>query len=419
MQEFLTNLAISQDVAYILLLTALFVVPRVLQRWNIPSAVTAFALGAAAGLGLGWFQGDSTVGLLSTLGIVALFLFAGLEVDFGELRRGAGVLIQHVVIRLAIVATVAWIVHVALPLDLRPAILVSLALVTPSTGFILDSLDALGSTDQERFWIRSKAIAIEIVALGILFVDLRSETWQGLALSTAALFALIAFLPLAFSFFAKRIMPHAPKSDFPFLVILAVAAAFVTKNLGVYYLVGAFVVGIVAHRFREHIPSMRDHSMLHAVGALSSLFVPFYFFHAGLELQRDDFSLNAVLFALIFLVTVLPFRLLVVGLHRRVVLKEPLRTGLRVSVPMLPTLVFTLVLASILREEFQIDAAIFGALVIYALVNTMLPSFILRSAPPAYDDIHVTAIHGPPAPPVSVAADRRGNSPGRTNKVLK
>ncbi len=409
MQELLAKINIGSDVAYILLLMSLFVVPRVLQRWRIPSAVTAFLLGTGAGLGLGIFQGDPTVGLLSTLGIVALFLFAGLEVDFGELRRGASVLIQHVVIRLAMVAAVTWAVIFGLQLELRPAVLVALALVTPSTGFILDSLDALGSTDQERFWIRSKAIAVEMIALGILFVDLRSETWQGLALSTAALIALIAFLPFAFSVFAKRIMPHAPKSDFPFLVILAVAAAFVTKNLGVYYLVGAFVVGIVAHRFRYHIPSIRDHSMLTAVGALSSLFVPFYFFHAGLELKRDDFSLDALLLALIFLIAVLPFRLLVVGLHRRIVLKEPLRTGLRVSVPMLPTLVFTLVLASILREEFEIDAAIFGALVIYALINTMLPSFILRSAPPAFDDIHVTPVHGPPAPAVSAPADKPGH----------
>ena len=106
MQELLAQINIGNDVAYILLLMALFVVPRVLQRWRIPSAVTAFLLGTGAGLGLGLFQGDPTVGLLSTLGIVALFLFAGLEVDFGELRRGASVLIQHVVIRLAMVAAV-------------------------------------------------------------------------------------------------------------------------------------------------------------------------------------------------------------------------------------------------------------------------------------------------------------------------
>ncbi|MCB1625613.1 MAG: cation:proton antiporter, partial [Pseudomonadales bacterium] len=332
MQELLNRLHIGGDVAYILLLMGLFLIPRVLQRWSIPSAVTAFALGAGAGLGLGLFQGDSTVTLLSTLGIVALFLFAGLEVDIRELRRGAGVLVQHVAIRLAMVAAVTWAVQRGLQLDLRPAVLVALALVTPSTGFILDSLDALGSTDQERFWIRSKAIAVEMIALGILFVDLRSASWQELAVSSGALIALVAFLPFAFSIFAKRIMPYAPKSDFPFLVILAVAAAFVTKNLGVYYLVGAFVVGIVAHRFRERIPSIRDHSMLKAVGALSSLFVPFYFFHAGLELRRDDFSLDALMLGLIFLVAALPFRLLVVGLHRRFVLKEPLRAGLRVSV---------------------------------------------------------------------------------------
>ncbi len=390
------GLPVSQDLAYIVLLVGLFVIPRILLRWRIPTAITAFALGGVAALGLGWFQDDPTVGILSTLGIVALFLFAGLEIDFGDLRRGASVLVQHVIVRLIMIAALTVALRAVFTLDLRPAVLVALALATPSTGFILDSLDSLGATPEERFWIRSKAIAVEMIALGVLFVDLRSDTWANLAISTTALVALVALLPLAFGIFARWVVPLAPKSEFAFLVILAVTCAFATKNLGVYYLVGAFVVGIAAHRFRERMPSMRDERMLHSVEALSSLFVPFYFFHAGLQLSRDDFSWLALLIGVAFLVTVLPFRLLIVGLHRRLVLEESLQSGLRVSVPMLPTLVFTLVLAEILREEFMIDPALYGALVIYAVVNTMLPSLIKRSAPPAFDEIHVTSL--PPSP---------------------
>lgn len=37
---------------------------------------------------------------------------------------------------------------------------------------------------------------------------------------------------------------------------LIVACALVTRNLGVYYLVGAFVVGMVAQQYRQHVPSL-------------------------------------------------------------------------------------------------------------------------------------------------------------------
>ncbi|OYV72901.1 MAG: hypothetical protein B7Z74_04760, partial [Deltaproteobacteria bacterium 21-66-5] len=76
---------LPQELDYVALLFALFVVPRVLQRFRLPSAVTSVALGALAGLGLGLFESDPTVRLLATLGIVALFLFAGLDVEFNAL----------------------------------------------------------------------------------------------------------------------------------------------------------------------------------------------------------------------------------------------------------------------------------------------------------------------------------------------
>ncbi|MEZ4818929.1 MAG: hypothetical protein R3A45_03160 [Bdellovibrionota bacterium] len=40
-----------------------------------------------------------------------------------------------------------------------------MAILTPSTGFILDSLNALQMDQEEKFWIKTKAIATEIVAL--------------------------------------------------------------------------------------------------------------------------------------------------------------------------------------------------------------------------------------------------------------
>ena len=42
-----------------------------------------------------------------------------------------------------------------------------------------------------------------------------------------------------------------------------------------------------------------------------------------------------------------------------------------------PTLIFTLVLAGILRERFALDETLYGALLVYAVLTTIVPSFLL------------------------------------------
>jgi Kef-type K+ transport system membrane component KefB len=377
---------IPPELDYVILLFALFVLPRFLQRYRLPAAVTSVALGVIAGAGLGLFAQDRTVALLAVLGIVSLFLFAGLELDFSELGQNAKILAQHLALGVAALFGTAVVIRASLDLPWRPAMLVALALLTPSTGFILDSLASLHLTPHDRFWIKSKAVATELVALAVLFATLQSATWQGLGTSTAVLAAMVLFLPMAFRVFAERIVPYAPKSEFAFLLMLAVLCAFVTRRLGLYYLVGAFIVGIAAQRFQERLPAIASRQMLHAVEVFASFFVPFYFFHAGLELRREDFGGDALVMGGAFLVAALPLRVGLVALHRRLALREHFADGARIGLAMLPTLVFTLVIAQILRDQFQVPRSVFGGLIIYTLVNTLIPGFALRLPPP---ELHV------------------------------
>lgn len=376
---------VSPEITYVGLLFGLFVVPKALQRYRIPSAITGLVLGAATSIGLGLFGDDATVSLFSTLGITALFLFAGMEVDVAELRGAVRVLAEHLVVRVFALALTAWVAWRWLGLDPRAAALLSLALLTPSTGFILESLRTLELSEQARFWVRSKAVATELLALAVMFLTLQSSDARQLALSGAVLVGMVLLLPVVFRVFARVVVPHAPRSEFAFLIIVATACALVTRRLGVYYLVGAFVVGMVARGFRQRLPALSSEKMLHAVEAFASVFVPFYFFHAGLEIRREHLSLEALWWTLGFVAVVIPFRLALVSLHRRWRLGETWREGLGVSVPMLPTLVFTLVIAQVLREQFPVPEPMLGGLVGYALLNTLIPSFTMRTPPPEFE----------------------------------
>lgn len=241
------------DLHYLALIFGLFVVPKFLQRFRVPSTITSLALGIGAGAA-DLFTHDATVSLLASLGISSLFLFAGLEVDIQELRRGSRILVVHVLLRAALLVLGAWCAAVAFGLDLRVAGIVALALLTPSTGFILDSLRSLGLSEEAQFWTKSKAIGSELLALAALFVLLQSTSALRLVTAMAVLLLLILAIPVVFRVFAERLAPYSPRSEFAFLLMLAVVCAYATRALGVYYLVGAFLVGVAAHRFREQVP---------------------------------------------------------------------------------------------------------------------------------------------------------------------
>ena len=386
------DLSLSVEASYLVLLFGLLILPKVLQRYRIPSAVTAFCFGAIAGPGLGLFQHDPTITLFATLGISALFLFAGLEVSGTELRKEARVLGEHLLLRIVALALSTLVLMRALGLDWRASALVALALLTPSTGFILDSLPALRLGAAEAFWVRAKAIGTEIMALAVLFVVLKSGSVKTLLLSALALLALVVALPLVFRAFARFIVPHAPKTEFAFLLMVAVLYALATRELGVYYLVGAFLTGVAAQRFRLQLPALASEQMLHAVEAFASISVPFYFFHAGADLRPEDFTWPALGLGLVFLAIGVPLRVASLVGHHHVRLSAAPREALRVAIPLLPTLVFTLVLAGILRERFGIGPTLFGALVVYALGTTLIPALVLKAPPMEFDS--------PEAPPL-------------------
>ena len=369
----------SSEISYILLIFVIFIVPKLLQRYRIPAAISSFALGIAAGPGFGFFQGNETVKLLATLGIVSLFLHAGLDINISELKKNRRILSQHVLFFVGLLVLITLILQSISDFSFRVCILVSLALVTPSTGFILDSLSSFGLTNEEQGWVRAKAIATELVALVCMFFTLQSMTIETFLVSIAVVLTLVILVPLLFRFFAVRIAPFAPNSDFAFLIMLATACAFVTRKIGAYYLVGAFVVGVAARRFEEKIPSVTSERLIGAIELFASFFVPFYFFHSGSLLTQEDFSVSAWLVGATMFVIMIPIRTLMVSGHRKRVLKESIWQGSRVAIPMLPTLVFTLVLAQLMREQFQIPSAIFGGLIIYAVANSLLVGFVFRS----------------------------------------
>jgi Kef-type K+ transport system membrane component KefB len=366
------------SLVYLLVIFGLLVVPRALQRFLLPAPLTCIALGITAAIFFKSVADDSTLAVLSTLGIASLFLFAGLEVDMVEIRRQTPRLIGHLGIRGIVLVAAAWFAICYLHMPWQAAALLGLGLFTPSTGFILDTLPESGLEASEQTEVAISAIAGEITALLVLFVLSQAGSMRTLAISSAALLLLIVLTPLLFLALGKYVVPYAPGSEFSLLLMVGIICAVVSRILGVHVLIGAFVAGLAAGLLKERLTTLTSHENFHAVRLFASFFVPFYFFHEGLEIPSGALVPKALFYGVALVLVVLPIRIAKSWLECRYFSRRTPEGGIRVAIALAPTIIFTLVIARILHESFHIDEALYGGLLVYAAVSTILPSLVLR-----------------------------------------
>ena len=367
----------TRTMVYLGMVFCLLVVPRALQRFRLPAALTCFGLGIVVAVFYKPLAGDRVMDVVATLGIASLFLFAGLEVDLVEIRRQLSRLSWHLALRVLFLLFFTWLGNRILRMAWQPAALLALGLLTPSTGFILDTLPDSGLPVSEQNEVELSAIVGEMTALLLLFLVSQAGSIETLAICSAGLFLLIVLTPLVFLALGKYVVPYAPGSEFSLLIMVGVICAVITNALGVHFLIGAFVAGLVAGQLKERMVTLVSYENLQAVRLFASFFIPFYFFHQGLNVPSGALVLKSVLYGAALLLVVLPVRTAKIWAQTCWLSKRGMQGGFRVAVALTPTLIFTLVIAGILHETFHIDDALYGGLLIYAAGTTLLPSFVL------------------------------------------
>jgi len=370
----------SYDVMIISVIAGLMVVPRLLLRLGIPAPLTALAMGLFPMLFGYQLLGSESWTLLATLGITSLFLYSGIEVDVDVLFRERARLITHLSIKLAMIFCVTRVLLYFFKIDYSLAILLTLAIVTPSTGFVINTLGRLRLSEAENLWVNHKAIAGEVVALFVMFVALQASNPQlasvDVVFNTLALIGLILALPVILAFIGKVIIPWAPGSEFSLLIVMGIVAGYATNSLGVYELVGAFLVGLVVTLLKGKIPAMASEKNLDAIRLFATFFIPFYFFVAGTKFPEEALTVDAIVLGTLLLVIVTPIRWLLVWFERRLTHDESQFSSLKVSIALTPTLLFTLVISEVLLDRGGITSVVYGALVTYAVLNTVLPTLL-------------------------------------------
>ncbi len=325
--------------------------------------------------------------MLARLGITSLFLFAGMEIDIENLKSNTKPLSKHVSKFLILIVLTTVVFVSVFEVSNLTGVLISVAILTPSAGFILSSLQSYELTEKEVYWIKLKAICQEMAAIVILLFVLQADSVSSILQVLLGYAVMILVLPSVFRFFLKYIAPFAPKSEVSFLIIIAFITGIIAKKLGTHYLVGAFITGIVAGQFNHFVSSKEATRILDSLAAFFYIFVPFYFFKAGLAVTGDMLTTSGLFIGLLLAAIFIPFRLWSICMSVKYFLEASIGHRVKIAVALTPNLIFGLVVVGILQDTLAVGPSLLSGLVVYTVLASSLPALYFDKVPPENYDL--------------------------------
>ncbi len=377
--EIITQL--SMEYQYLIIVSTLLLLPKLLLRFHIPAGISALIIGCICINLLGWFKDDQMIITLARLGITSLFVFAGMEIELESLKKNFKPLSGYLLKSLGLIIGTAIGIYLLFSLSFQVSLIIAIAIFTPSAGFILSSLKHYDLKEEEIFWIKLKAISKEVAAILTLFVALQLDDIPSLLKTKVIFIALMLVLPHLFKFYLKFIAPYAPKTEVSWLVIIAFVTGVLTKKLGTHYLVGAFATGIIAGQFNHFINSEHSKRIENSLSAFYNIFVPFYFFSAGLIITKEFFVLEGLLYGLGLIILFIPIRIYSVVLSIKYFITDFWEDRFKISISLMPTLIFGLVIVGILKDRFNVSPSILSGIVLYTLAASILPAIYFDKMP--------------------------------------
>jgi len=370
-----------------LLIGLIIILPRLGQLLRVPMPLAAIVLGILAARYNLISQAEDSIYLLSTLAITLLFLFAGLEADVrafaADWKRLAVLSGTHVLLSLGLCGALMGF----LGLPFGAAALIAIGVLTPSAGFILDSLPSMNLSPSDMPRVRSFAILLEVASLFLLLFATRAESPAKFIGTVAALATAALLLPIVWIKLRKTLFKSVPRSEFVCLVLIAMLASYGSRELGMYYIFGAFFTGFIIAGLKVESLDQESMRYIHAIELITVLLLPIYFLHAGSRIDIASVTTASLALAAVFLLAI-PFRMFPILAAQRVVTKTPSKGLMPVAIALTPTLVFGLVMAEILMTTPGVPQWIPGALVIYTLAATLFPTFLLRAQTSEMDPYH-------------------------------
>ena len=372
-------------VKFLIIISLLFFIPKVLFKLKkIPTSITEIFLGILLGILFpAFFFIDDVIRVLGALGIITIFLVGGMETDLPYILKNKKYFLESILLQFILIIIVSIITFYIFKQTFQVSLIISLALMTPSAGFIFSLLTHSEESHESKKLIQSTVICLEILSLLLLLIFLNLGSIITIVIGIISILLIIFLLPIILQWLYEHMFKKIFGAEFSFIFVVALISAYITEWIGVHFIIGAFVAGIVSKQFLDKINNglwkmSPEHSITQSFVFFSHMFAPFYFFSIGLMFTLELLNLKTFLLALAAFIIVMGLRFLPSFIHHKFKGRKHYQS-INLSIIILPTLLFTFVITELLNTHFKLEKTIIGAILIYGILASTIPLFFLNN----------------------------------------
>jgi Kef-type K+ transport system membrane component KefB len=344
---------------------------------------------------------------------VAIFMFlVGLEVDHRMLRarshRAAGAAAGAMSLPLALgclIATGLWGAdHDGAPSRVGFVLFFGLAMSMTAVPVLARILAEDDIRETEVAGIALTAAAIgdvavwSLLALVLAFTDHQSF-WRLLLLIPYTALMILGVRPALARALRRTARDRAPLNALIAVFVLALASGGVTEWLGLHFIFGAFLAGVIFPR--AEAGALREQIMEQADVTGTALFMPVYFVLAGLNVNLRTVGWSGLALLGLILVTAIGGKLLG-GFAGARASRLPARESATLGILMNTRGLTELIILGVGLQLHYLDGRLYSLMVAMAVITTAMTGPLLQVAYPKHLRVKATATaddppHGAPA----------------------
>lgn len=356
---------------------------EVFERFGQPGIVGEILAGVLVGPAvLGWVVPSQLLSMLADLGVTFLLFRVGLEIRPRDLIKVGSTAILVALLGVIVPFLLGWAVMYLWHQPRLESMFVAAALVATSVGITAQILSTRGLLSHRASRVILAAAVIDDV-LGFMVLAVVSAVARGrVTIPDLALSAMLAagFTTLIANWgtqTVKRVFPHVERNlragevQFNLAMVSLFSLAVIAAYAGVAGIIGAFLAGMALSEWLE--PRVHTLSL-----GVSELLTPFFLVGIGLHFDvRALADRGTLALTSIIMVVAVISKLLGCGLGA---LRLGRPDALRVGAGMVPRGEVGMVVAQIGLRMNAISPGIYAAVVLVAVLTTLVAPFMLNAA---------------------------------------
>ena len=376
------------DITMMLLVAGLCIL--VMSRLKMPTIIGYLLAGVLLGPNLfpQYILSQDIVSIFSSMGIVLLMFFIGIELNLRGLRKVASFALVVVSVEMTIMILIGFYLGLAFNFDPSQAIFLGIVMSCASTAAVLTIIpNSKYLAGEDRRTITGILIMEDlgvIIILTILGPAIIGESNAfgsilGLIIGIGVFIAMTIILGIAvIPKMLDRIRSHS-SDEVLFLTSLAMAfaMAWISSAIGLSVAVGAFLMGIIVSE------SESSRTVITKVEPMKELFIATFFISIGYQFDPRLFVQVAVIAIIIAIVFILAKMLSVTFACYMANYKA--RSCLLIGASLVAMGEFSFVVAKLALDNGLIDGLLYSAVIGAAIISLIAYPFISRGSPRLFD----------------------------------